>query len=216
MSVCMCTYARAHLWRSEDKLQESVLSFGHVGPRGQTLVISLDGSLLHLLSHLNGPLLCVHVCMRVQRWVEVCVCVRRSIHRCLQEHVLVQSQHWVFLNHHLLYSLRQVSQKTQNTKLSELIDTATLASQLPPEIPHLPFRALCGMSARDPNPVLTLGAISAVPVSYTCECEQALCLRVSTHACIPWNQRSTSGSVFWLSSTLFYETKFLTYLELTN
>lgn len=76
MCVCMCTYARAHLWRSEDKLQELVLSFGHVGPRGQTLVISLDGSLLHLLSHLDGPLLCVHVCMRVQRWVEVCVCVQ--------------------------------------------------------------------------------------------------------------------------------------------
>lgn len=85
-----------------------------------------------------------------------------------------------------------------------------------PEIPRLPFRALHCMSARDPNPVLTDGAISAVPVSYTCECEQALCLRVSTHACIPWNQRSTSGSGFWLSSTLFFETKFLTYLELTN
>lgn len=71
----MCTYARAHLWKSEDKLQESILSFGHMGPTGQILVISLDGSLLHLLSHLDGPLLCVHVWMRVHRWVEVYLCV---------------------------------------------------------------------------------------------------------------------------------------------
>lgn len=208
----MCTYARAHLWRSEDKLQESVLSFGHVGPLDQILVISLDGSLLHLLSHLDGPLLYVHMCMRVQRWVEgcvcVCVCARRSIHRCLQEHVLVQSQHWVFLYHHLLYSLRQVSQKPQNPKPSELIETATLTGQLPQRSPVSPSGHCTAwvpeiqIQSSFMEPFLLSLFRTHVNVCRHCVCE-------CPHTHVFHGTRGQPQAVF-------FETKILTYLELTN
>lgn len=143
MHVCVHVYiCQSSLLEAEDKLQESVLPFGHVGPRGQILVISLDSSLSHLLSYLYGPLLCVHVCMRVQRWVEVCVCV------CMQEHSQVSSRACsgpkstlsVPQSPSTLLIETSLSKNT-NTKPSEFIDAATLAGQLPPEIPHLPLQS---------------------------------------------------------------------------
>lgn len=43
------------LWKSEDNVQESVLSFHFVGPRELSEVIRLCGMYLYLQSHLVGP-----------------------------------------------------------------------------------------------------------------------------------------------------------------
>lgn len=44
-------------WCSEDSLQESSLSFHHVGPQGQTPIMALSTESLYELSHLTtGPL----------------------------------------------------------------------------------------------------------------------------------------------------------------
>ena len=40
-----------HVWRSEDNLQEWVLSFHHVDPREQTQVVRLGSKCLYLLSY---------------------------------------------------------------------------------------------------------------------------------------------------------------------
>lgn len=40
----------AHMWRPEDNLQESGLSFHPVGPRDQTQSVRLGGKLLYPLS----------------------------------------------------------------------------------------------------------------------------------------------------------------------
>ena len=43
--------------RLEDNRQKSVLFLHHVGPRNQTMVISLGSKHLYPLSHLSGPIL---------------------------------------------------------------------------------------------------------------------------------------------------------------
>lgn len=53
--VCVCVCALAHMWRSEDNLQELVLSFDHVGSRDWTKVIWLGSKWLYLLSYLASP-----------------------------------------------------------------------------------------------------------------------------------------------------------------
>lgn len=44
-----------HVLRSEGNLQESVLSFHHVGPEDRTQVVRFGGKHLYLLSPLSGP-----------------------------------------------------------------------------------------------------------------------------------------------------------------
>lgn len=53
MCVCACAHATVHVWRTEDKCGESVLST--VSPWGQTEVVSLGGKHLYLLNHLTSP-----------------------------------------------------------------------------------------------------------------------------------------------------------------
>lgn len=51
--VCLCVWAgvyRAHVWRSEDNMQESFLTFYHVNLRDQTQVIRLVESFFTLLT----------------------------------------------------------------------------------------------------------------------------------------------------------------------
>lgn len=57
LCVCACahTCTWAHMWRSEDNLQEVVLSFDHVGTRDWTKVIWLGGKWPYLLSYLSSP-----------------------------------------------------------------------------------------------------------------------------------------------------------------
>ena len=38
--ACMCTYHTIYMWRSEDNLWNSVLSFHHVGPRDEIQVMT--------------------------------------------------------------------------------------------------------------------------------------------------------------------------------
>jgi hypothetical protein len=49
----------AHLSRAGENLQESVLSFHHVGPECQAQVISLGGAHLSLMSHLTSSVVFV-------------------------------------------------------------------------------------------------------------------------------------------------------------
>lgn len=42
-----------HMWGSEDKLRQSVLSFQHIGPGYQTPVIMFDSKYLYPLNHLT-------------------------------------------------------------------------------------------------------------------------------------------------------------------
>lgn len=51
------TYAlMVPVWRSEDKFQESVLSFNCVGPGDQTQVVKLGDKCLYLQSYFTSPL----------------------------------------------------------------------------------------------------------------------------------------------------------------
>jgi hypothetical protein len=53
--LCECMHALVLMWRSENSIQESVLSFYHLSPRNQTQVLKLGGCCLYLQSHLTGP-----------------------------------------------------------------------------------------------------------------------------------------------------------------
>ena len=54
LCVCMCVgTCRRHVWKSEDSLLESILSFYPVGSGAQTQVTKLGGTHLYPVSHLN-------------------------------------------------------------------------------------------------------------------------------------------------------------------
>lgn len=53
--VSACMSAVAHVWRSEDSLQELVLSY-HEGPRDHTQIVTLGSKWLHSLSQLDNSL----------------------------------------------------------------------------------------------------------------------------------------------------------------
>lgn len=53
--VCVCV--SPYVWRSDDKLQELILSFYHVRPGDQTWVISLGSKHIYLFSCLVDLLL---------------------------------------------------------------------------------------------------------------------------------------------------------------
>lgn len=51
------TYTMAHMWRSEGNLQELLLSFHHVVPRGQIQVSRPGSECLYPLSHVRASIL---------------------------------------------------------------------------------------------------------------------------------------------------------------
>lgn len=53
--VCGCTHALAHMWRSENTFQGSVLSFCYGGSRDQVQIIKPGSKHLCLLTHLASP-----------------------------------------------------------------------------------------------------------------------------------------------------------------
>lgn len=53
--MCVGEVAHALCWRSEDSVQELVLSFRHVSPWAQTQVVRLSNNCLGLLIHLTSP-----------------------------------------------------------------------------------------------------------------------------------------------------------------
>lgn len=77
--------ATVPLWRAEGNLEDSVLSFYHVGTGYQTQIVSLGGRRLPLLSHLPGTL---HLFLRMDsgRLVILCQRLLKSLMACLQAH----------------------------------------------------------------------------------------------------------------------------------
>lgn len=54
-----CTHIYSHILLSEDKSQELIPSWHHVGPRDGTQAFRLGSKCLHLLSHLHWALHCI-------------------------------------------------------------------------------------------------------------------------------------------------------------
>jgi hypothetical protein len=55
--MSVVSYALAHMWRSEEKSGEPVLSFHPGDPGDQTRVIGISSHCLYPLSHLSSPML---------------------------------------------------------------------------------------------------------------------------------------------------------------
>ena len=72
--VCACAYVHAMvlLWRSEDTLEEPVLSFYRVGPRDRTQAVRLDSTYLYLPNHLASLILTFYF-ERLTQWPRLCL-----------------------------------------------------------------------------------------------------------------------------------------------
>lgn len=60
--MCIDLSDMAHTWRTEDNLQNFVLSFDHLGTRDHTWVLRLSGRHLYLLNQCYGPY--HHICRK--------------------------------------------------------------------------------------------------------------------------------------------------------